>query len=74
MDFFRGIIEDAHAIIRGDKRLFPRGTRGRIFKGKPTKSDLLAPKGEPVLTLDVEIIDGITGKSYTPAEWKLRDG
>lgn len=71
MNFLKGIIQDARALLRGDKRIAPRGQRGRIYSSD--KPDLLNPKALPVGTMKIDfVMDGKTGKKYTLEEWKRR--
>ena len=69
MSIYSEAIEGAKALLRGDKRVHPKGTRGRVYENE-NKDDLLAPKASGKFTIEAVIVDGETGKQYTPEEWK----
>lgn len=70
----REIWEDLKAFRRGEKRIAPRGTTGRIYaKRNPEKN--LAGGGQKVvanatITIKPSAVVDAQGNRYTPDEWR----
>lgn len=74
--FVKSLIEDFKAYRRGEKRVAPRGTRGRIYaptEGKSEVGTTFRAKADPVATLIMKITrtDGTVERVTVPAKVKF---
>lgn len=71
-EFYRHMIMDAKALLRGERRV-AEGYRGRTHTKGSGSNDLTAAKSKPVMRIQINsITDGKTGKVYTQEEWLER--
>jgi len=72
--FFRSLIQDIKARFRGEKRIAPRGTRGRVYQkpqdvpsGRGAAPFGVRPQPEATLTITVTRADGTVESQTVPA-------
>lgn len=74
--FFRSLVSDIKARFRGEKRIAPRGTRGRVYQkpqdvpasGRGSSALGVKPQPEATLTITVTRADGTVESQTVPAQ------